>query len=253
MSKDKVPLKIVVPIIVVTWVLSLISALAIVSIMPSLFPVRTEQIGAGLITSDKIADGAIITLKLADGNVTSAKILNGNITAADLADSSIITVKFADGSVTTAKLADGNVTTDKIADGNVTNTKLAAYAIPFNASQGTNAYNKNTAIWENVTAMSVQITMERNSTLLIMFSAETRINILQNVRFQALVDGSTALPGLVYAQPPGWPGWYSTISYNFYLQNVGPGQHTVYIQWYVYGGATATMYHRTLLVIALPE
>jgi len=125
MSKEKVPIKIVVPIIVVTWVLSLISALAIVYMMPSLIPIRSEQIGEGLITSDKIADEAIITVKLADGNVTSAKILDGNITAVDIADSSIITVKISDGNVTTNKIADGNVTTNKIADYAIVEIKLA--------------------------------------------------------------------------------------------------------------------------------
>lgn len=120
-----VPMKIVVPIIVVTWILSLISSLAIVYMVPSLFSVRSEQIGEGLITSSKIADGAIITVKLADGNVTSSKILDGNITAVDLADGSIITIKVANGAITTAKIADGAVTTAKIADGAIVTVKLA--------------------------------------------------------------------------------------------------------------------------------
>jgi hypothetical protein len=124
MFKD-VPMKIVVPIIVVTWILSLISSLAIVYMVPSLFSVRSEQIGEGLITSSKIADGAIITVKLADGNVTSSKILDGNITAVDLADGSIITIKVANGAITTAKIADGAVTTAKIADSAIITVNLA--------------------------------------------------------------------------------------------------------------------------------
>jgi hypothetical protein len=121
----EIPIKVVVPIIVITWILSLVSSLAIVYVLPSLFSVRSEQIGEGLITSDKIADEAIITVKLADGNVTSAKIKDGNITAVDLADGSVINVKILDGAVTTSKIADKNVTTDKIADYAIVEIKLA--------------------------------------------------------------------------------------------------------------------------------
>lgn len=124
MSKEKVPLKIVVPIIVVTWILSLISSLAIVYVVPGLLPVRSEQIGEGLITLDMIADGAILTVKLADGNVTSAKILDGNVTAVDLATGAVTEIKIEDGAVTENKIADGAVTTDKIADDAIITIKL---------------------------------------------------------------------------------------------------------------------------------
>jgi hypothetical protein len=121
-----VPVKIVIPIIVVTWILSLISALAIVYTLPGLIGVG---VGKGSITSAKIGDGAVITAKLANGSVTSAKILDGTITAVDLADGSIITVKVADGAVTTNKIADGAVTTNKIADGAIVTLKLADGAV----------------------------------------------------------------------------------------------------------------------------
>jgi len=134
LSKEKVPMKIVVPIIVVTWILSVISAWSIAYMAPNLFQVRSGQIRKGLISSDKIANEAIITVKLADGNITSAKILDGNITAVDLADGSIITLKISNGAVTTAKIEDGAVTTNKIAneaiitvklaDGNITSAKI---------------------------------------------------------------------------------------------------------------------------------
>ena len=122
-------MRIVIPLIVITWILSLISSLAIVFVVPSLFPVESEQIGAGSITADKIADEAILTVKLADGNVTSAKILDGNITAVDIADGSIVTIKILDDAVTTSKIADGNVATAKIAYNAVTESKIAADAI----------------------------------------------------------------------------------------------------------------------------
>jgi len=123
MFKD-VPMKIVVPIIVVTWILSMISSIAIVSVAPSLLGIKAG-IDEGAVTADKIAAGAVITAKLADGTVTSAKILDGTITATDLSDGSIIAVKIADGAVTTIKIASEAITSDKIADKAVTISKIA--------------------------------------------------------------------------------------------------------------------------------
>ncbi|MHC3130049.1 MAG: hypothetical protein IBV52_08260 [Candidatus Bathyarchaeota archaeon] len=67
------------PIIVVTWILSLVSTLAVVYVAPNILPLQTTQISDNAITSKKIADSAIVTTKLADGSVTSAKIQNGNV------------------------------------------------------------------------------------------------------------------------------------------------------------------------------
>lgn len=116
MSEKAFPMKKMIPVIVITWILSLVSTLAIVYFAPSIFPP---------IKTGNISDEAIITTKLADGSVTSSKILNGTITAADMSDGSIISVKVADGAVTTTKIADGAVTTAKIADGAILTTKLA--------------------------------------------------------------------------------------------------------------------------------
>ena len=96
-----------VPIIAITWILSLVTTLAIVYVSPNIFPP---------IQKEKIADGAIITVKLADGCVTSAKILDGTITAVDISDGAIVTIKVANGAITTEKIADGAVTTTKVAD-----------------------------------------------------------------------------------------------------------------------------------------
>jgi hypothetical protein len=117
------------PIIVVTWILSLVTTLAVVYVAPSILPLQTTQISDNAITSKKIADTAIITAKLADGSVTSAKIQNGTLTAVDLADGSIITIKIADGAVTTAKIADGAVTASKIEDSAVIGSKIADGAV----------------------------------------------------------------------------------------------------------------------------
>lgn len=109
-----------IPIIVITWALSLATTIVLVYFASSIFPPLGSQ---------NIADEAIITTKLADGTVTSAKILDGTITAQDVADNSIIAIKIADGAVTTTKIADSAVTTAKIADNAVVTVKLADNSI----------------------------------------------------------------------------------------------------------------------------
>jgi hypothetical protein len=323
MFKGKIFLKKVIPIVVVTWILSLITTLAIVHSGPFI-PVGTNQIGDSAVTTGKIADGAIIGTKLADGSTTSAKILDGTIIAQDIADNSIITVKVADGiiatgkvednAITTAKiadsaivtvkvgdnaittsklsdnaiitikLADGAVTTAKILDGTITaedfannsvtstkiaddavtttkiadyvttNLKLAANAIPFNFTHAQSELHKTTPTWENITDMEVKITLQRNSSLLIMFSTEASISQPnQTVQWQAKVNSYYAEPGQVWLQP-STTGYPSSISYNFYRKGLTAGQYTIYMQWgLVTGGATVHVLFRTLTVIALPE
>jgi len=312
MSQGAIPIQKAIPIIVVTWVISLVTTFALVYFAPFM-PIGTNQIGDSAITSNKIADSAIITAKLANDSITSAQILDGTLTAVDLADGSvlsvkvangaittakiadgsistakigdgvistakiadnaIVTVKFADGSVTSAKIldgtitaadlatgavtamkiADGAVTTDKIGDYAVTNLKLAANAIPFNFTYAQSYEDKTTSNWENITGMEVTLTLERNSTLLIMFSTEARISLsTATIHWHVLVNATYAHPGTVYLQPAS-TGELAPISYNFYLEGLTPGQYTIYMQWSVTGGATGHVEYRTLAVIALPE
>jgi len=125
MSEGGLTLKKTISIIVATWILSLVTTLAVVYVSPNIFPnIFPIGIGDGTITTNKIADSAIITTKLADGTVTSAKILDGTLTAVDIADGSIITVNVADGAVATEKIADGAIVTVKLADDSVTSTKI---------------------------------------------------------------------------------------------------------------------------------
>lgn len=322
MSEGANPLKKMIPIIVITWILSLVTTLAIVYIAPSIFPIQTAHVTDEAITTEKMADSAIITTKLADGTVTSAKILDGTLTAVDMADGSITTVKVADGAVTIDKIANDSVTSEKIADGNVTtadladdavttskiveeaivtvkladgsvtsakildgtiitadlatgavtsvkiangavttnkiadyavtNLKLAANAIPYNFTYTTASTTKTTTITEDIPGMSVEITLERNSTLLIMFSTEARISpATANAYWRARVNTTYARPGMVILQP-STTGQYSSISYNFYQEGLTPGKYTVYMQWSVSIGATATVYYRTFTVMAFP-
>lgn len=77
--------------------------------------------------------------------------------------------------VSSSIIKDGTLTTNKIADSAVSNLKLGARAIPFNTTFRTEQVAKTTASWENITGMSVTITLERNSTLLIMFNTQASI------------------------------------------------------------------------------
>jgi len=276
--------------------------------------ITTAKIADGEVTAAKIADNAIVTVKLADDSVTSEKIADGNvnsgeladgavitskiaggaITTTKLADSAIVTIKLADGSVTSAKifdgtitsvdLATGSVTTINIADFAVTNLKLAAGAIPFfYAPSSMVTSTDSTVSWVDMTDMSVTMSLERPSHLLIMFSmigynsdSSSRIKIL------ASVGGMTASPGEITLTPYisadgshdhsessglGAPyththdiynsGTHSHVlnpmaySYNFYKPSVSAGTYQVKIQWSVTGGL-GYAYSRTLAVIALP-
>jgi len=299
MVDGTISVKKVIPLIVVTWILSLATTLTVVYVVLSISP---SGIGDESITTEKIADSAVVTTKLADGTITAAKILDGTITAVDLADGSVLAVKVADGAITTKKIADEAVTTDKIADDAVvtikladgavtsakildgavttvdlatgavaeiqirdgavtttkitdyavTNLKLAANAIPFNSTYGTGSISKTTADWENITDLSVTMTLERNSTLLIMFSVQSaKSDPDKSVIWRAFVNTDPALPGEIYLQPPGEGTKWSSVSYNFIKPDVSTGEYTIYVQWKVSGG-TAWIANRVLFVIALP-
>lgn len=126
MSEKAFPMKKMIPVIAITWALSLVTTMVIVYFAPNIFPpLNTVNINDDAIVAEKIADGAIITTKLADGTVTSAKILDGTITAKDVADRSVLTVKIADGAVTASKIADGVISSAKVADGAIVTVKLA--------------------------------------------------------------------------------------------------------------------------------
>jgi molybdopterin-binding protein len=337
MSEGMISIKKAVPIIVITWVLSLVTTLALVYVAPSIFPpLNTANISDTAIVADKIADGAIITTKLADGTVTSAKILDGTITATDLADGSIVTLKIANGAVTASKIADGavtsakvadsaiitvklaneSVTSEKIADGNVTtsdldddaivtvkladgavtsakildgtittediatgaintvkiadgaittakianyavtNLKLAAGAIPFNATYSNSPTSTTSTSWGDLPAMSVGITLARNSNVIIMFSAEAYMGAPGDyLLVRALVNSTVASPGTgalitLTRVTVDNVGSYSFI---FYLTDVTAGFYTVKMQWRSFTGTSGSVDSRTLTVLALPS
>jgi len=227
----------VVLLIAVIWVLSLTTTLAAMYVV-----LNFTQGGVGdlSITTDKIVDGAIVTTKLADGSVTSAKILDGTVTGVDISDGSIISIKIADGAVTS----------EKISDNSVTSLKLAANAIPFMFANGSNQIAKTTATYENITDLSLAMTVERESTLLIVLSTQCAISDLDyNVKWRVFVDTNQA--GELWLQPSGHASKWSSVSHTFCQPNVSSGEHTIYAQWWVSGG-TAYIASRVLYVIALP-
>jgi hypothetical protein len=244
---EKLSLRKMIPVIVITWILSFATTLAFIYLAP-LVPIDTDKINDSAITSNKIADEAIITTKLPDGTVTSAKILDGTIIAQDIADGSIITVKVEDGAITTTKIADNAVTTAKIADtaiisvkladgavtsakildgtitaedlatgavtsikiaeGAVTNTKLAAGAIPYNSTYTINIISTSSINWQNMSGMSINLHLDRTSHVLIMFSASARLT--------SMVSPATmyarAMIGSTIANPNTGTSFTSTVS-----------------------------------------
>ena len=223
MSEGAIPIKKAIPIIVVTWILSLVTTLAVFYIAPNIFP----------LTSEKIADSAIIATKLADESVNSTKILDGTITAADLAA------------------------------GSVTTTKMAARAIPFVSTYRTTYTSITGIDWADIPGMDVVLTLDRTSHLLIMFSTEARVDdSSQRIEIRAMVSTYLAYPGSVYLTPMmlEYPIPeehrhnldYSAYSYNFCSPSVNAGTYIIKIQWRVEGGGTGRAGPRALTVIALP-
>jgi len=232
--------------------------------------VTSAKILDGSITAVDLADGSIIAAKVAEGAVTTAKIAEGAVTTARIADSAIISIKLADGSVTSAKILDGAVTAAdlatgsvsslKIVDGAITSVKLAPYAIPF-ASVHSTVYSSTTETrnWVDMTGMSLTLTLDRTSHLLIMFNIEAMDDEEgYGILVQALVGTTVANPGQISLTPiVGETAVhkhtlsYGSYGYIFYQPSVSAGMYIIKIQWKVTGG-TGHVMRRTLNVIALP-
>ena len=228
MSKGAIPIKKAISIIAVTWILSLITTLAVVYLAPYNFQIGTNQITNGAVTADKIADNAINTTNLADGAVSSAKVLDGNLTAAD------------------------------IADGAVTSLKLTSRAIPFGHTNNPDEEATISTTWVDMPDMSVSITLARTSHIIIMFSATAYVEVLGN-SIMVRVIADEAMPDEAIPYPveivltKGTELTKGTYSFTWNLPDVSAGTHTVKIQWLVSGGTgTGNVTDRALTVIALP-
>ena len=223
MSEGAIPIKKAISIIAVTWILSLITTLAVVYLAPYNFQIGTNQITNGAVTTDKIADSAINTTNLADGAVSSAKVLDGNLTAAD------------------------------IADGAITSLKLISRAIPFSYTNNPDEEATTSTTWVDMPDMSVSITLERTSHIIIMFSAIAYVEVLGNsIMVRAITDEAIPYPvEIVLTKETQLT--MGTHSFTWNLPDVSAGTHTVKIQWLVSGGiGTGNVADRSLTVIALP-
>jgi len=148
----------------------------------------------------------------------------------------------------------------------VTLEEKTAHPLSFNQTRSTYAATT-TSVWTDVVNLATSITIEENSTLIIMFSVEA-YNTLdswtsENTYVRALVDGNVVVPSEILLTPHiGETGWFGlsshhhllgpgAYSYNSYATVISPGNHIVKMQFRVDGGTTE-FWDSTLVVIALP-
>ena len=108
--------------------------------------------------------------------------------------------------------------------------------------------------FDDMPGMSVNITLDVQSTLFITISSEVWVTSSGNYLYwRALVDTTPAKPDANWLIVTGNTVWNAR-SYTFYLENVPAGTHTVKIQWKVWVNTSEGHAHeRALTVIALPE
>jgi hypothetical protein len=147
----------------------------------------------------------------------------------------------------------------------VTNLKLAPYAIPFNSTYRHYPVLTESGQLEALEGMSLTITLNRTSHLLILFSTEAkqenegnyRISIgalVRNSTWSAYAYGPTYLTPYIYDPP-----WYDnqimdfmTYTCHFYMPLLSAGKYEIEIRWCVTSGGKAYAWERVLTVIALP-
>lgn len=103
------------------------------------FPLKTDDLGDGIVNDAKLAADSVTTAKIVDDSVTNAKLDADSVTEQKISDGAISTVKLADDSVTEQKLAPASVTNEKLdvnsvaesnlQDGSVSSAKIKAGAI----------------------------------------------------------------------------------------------------------------------------
>jgi len=102
--------------------------------------------------------------------------------------------------------------------------------------------------------MSVTLTLDRTSHILISFSTEAYTNQQdKQISVRALVGILVANPGSIVLTPKEFYDYSDSRAYTYtlYLPSVSAGTYTIKIQWMVSGGV-GYVGSRTLTVIALP-
>lgn len=229
--KNAIPIRQVIPIIVVTWILALVTTLVIVYFSPNIFPP---------LTSARIADGAIQTPKLDNHAVTNDKLADGSVTNNNLAPYAI--------PFTSAVGLNPDSTDSKISwidinnmSPTITLQRTSQLLIFFNAEAKIDGYGQ-------ITVRALVGTESASP-------YEVQLNPLLD--YNGFHDHTGATMSSVF-HTHGIYGegshthafGYMPYSYMF-SKSAGPGTYTVKIQWKVTGGV-GYVTHRTLTVIALP-
>lgn len=106
--------------------------------------------------------------------------------------------------------------------------------------------------WQDMTDMTLKISLKTEATLLIMFSAQAQIaGSGQEMYVRAIVDSTEANPstGIIFTKSTNWEGR----SFTFFSSNVAAGTHTVKIQWKLYDElGSGRVQGRTLIITSLP-
>ncbi len=148
----------------------------------------------------------------------------------------------------------------RIGDESVTDVKLASQAIPFASTHATDfKTTTETAQYVDMSGMSVNLSLNRKSHLLILFNVEAYASENEWIAIRALVGQDAAYPGEIYLTPNIYGSAnesylvdWAAYGYNFYQPSVGVGTYTIKIQWIISEGR-GYVTDRTLTVIALPE
>jgi hypothetical protein len=125
--------------------------------------------------------------------------------------------------------------------------------IGFNSTYAEAEVTVNETDYVDMPDMSVNITLQNTSSVLIMFSAEATIGEAgEGIFVGADVGGTAAVPFFAVLATPTSDTLYNAHSFNFYADSVEAGTYTVSIVWKVSGG-TGYVRNRSLVVMALPE
>jgi hypothetical protein len=130
--------------------------------------------------------------------------------------------------------------------------------IPF-ASTNISHAETTSSSWVDIPGLSVTITLNQTSNLVIMLSMEAyNSEITAAIMVRVLVGTIIASPGEVALRSidysfRGFELAFVSYSYNFFYKGASPGTYTIKVQWLVTPGSTGTAGTSTLIVIALPS
>jgi len=250
MSKEKIPMKIVVPIIVITWILSLVSALAIAStgvIGQGPEGPQGEQGPAGPAgpagPQGEQGEAGPAGATGPAGSIGPAGPQGAKGDKGDTGDTGPAGPQGEKG--------DKGDTGDTGPQGPIGPEGPPGPPGAWAVAVATTTATTSSTAFVDMPSMSVSITLDAPSMLFITISSQTWVNIDgETMYWIALVDGTQAYPVSDYIIITENTE-YSSHSFTFY-RSAAAGTHTVKIQWRTYLGNGVNVGERTLTVIALP-